>query len=90
MTGDSVGSALTLASVLRYHTIVVRYTGTPSSVRVQLEGSHDNSNWALLDDFDYSSSAVTARTAVASMAYVRANLVSHVGALTLTATIASS
>jgi hypothetical protein len=89
VTGNGAGSALTLSGTLAHHTIVVSYTGTPSSVRVNLEGSHDGTNWAVLDEFDYASSPCSARTVIASVDHVRANLVSHSGSLTLTATIES-
>lgn len=89
-TGDGAGTALTLSGTFAHHTIIVSYTGTPSSVRVNLEGSHDGTNWAILDEHDYRSSACSARTVIASVDHVRANLVSHEGSLTLTATIESS
>ena len=66
-TGNGAGTALTLASVLRCHTIIVSYTGTPSSVHVNLEGSHDGTIWAVLDEFDYRASANTTRTVEASV-----------------------
>jgi hypothetical protein len=90
VTGDGAGTALSFEAVLHRHTMVVSYTGTPSSVRVNLEGSLDGTVWAVLDEFDYASSSASARTVIASVAYVRANLVSHFGNLTLTAKIASA
>lgn len=90
VTANGAGADLTFTDALAHHTIIVHYTGTPSSVRVNLEGSHDGTNWAVLDEFDYASSACSARTVIASVNHTRANLVSHVGSLTLTATIESS
>lgn len=89
VTTNGAGSTLALDTVKSIHTIVVSYTGTPSSVRVNLEGSLDGSVWATLDEFDYASSSASARTVRASVKNVRANLVSHVGSLAVTAKIAS-
>jgi hypothetical protein len=89
VTADGAGSTLALDTVKHVHTMVVSYTGTPSSVRVNLEGSLDGTVWAVLDEFDYASSSASARTVYASVKNVRANLVSHSGNLTLTAKIAS-
>jgi hypothetical protein len=89
-TTDGAGTALSFEAVLRDHTMIVTFTGTPTSARVNLEGSHDGTSWAVLDTYDYASSGVGARSVHAAVAYVRANLVSHSGSLALTAKIASA
>ena len=88
-TTNGAGATLALDTVKSIHTIVVSYTGAPTSVLVDLEGSLDGTVWATLDEFDYASSSASARTVRASVKNVRANLVSHAGSLAVTAKIAS-
>lgn len=90
VTVDGAGTAVDLAVVRGSHTIVVSFTGDASEAVVALEGSHDGTIYAVLDEHDYASGGNGARTVKANVRYVRANLTHHVGSLTLKATLASS
>jgi hypothetical protein len=95
-TATGPGEAHDLGGVYDHHTIVASQTGSPSSVQVVFEGSHDGQTWISLASLSFSSgpaSATVPTTAVpgALVRFVRANLTTLSGGSspTVTATIAS-
>lgn len=72
--------------------MIVTVTGSPTSVSVNLEGSHDNVNWVNLTTYTSTSSGYVSFDSQVRVRYVRANLTAITGGSspTITASIGSS
>lgn len=92
-TSAGVGVARDLEGTFGTHHCEVFYTGAPSSIAVDLEGSHDGANWFRLVTL---SGVTTGRMRGVSTSllarFVRANITDLTGGSspTVTATIASA
>lgn len=90
-TATGPGAAKDLEGVFSTHTICVTTTGSPSSMNVVIERSHDGVNWFSTGSPNISAGPTMATVDTHLVRYVRANLTSLSGgsAPTVTATIAS-
>ena len=101
-TDTGAGTSVDLEGVANEFTMNVVVTGSPSSLTVRLQGSHDGTNWFTILDSDNSGSKVygteyankhetldnslTARPLKPHARYVRANLVTLTGGTSPTVT----
>lgn len=87
---DQTGSTRDLESTPTDHTMVVVTTGTSVSGSVDLEGSHDGSNFATLGTITLTANTTKIVSAHHAVRYVRARLRNLAGTSpVVTATIAS-
>lgn len=91
-TSTQAGTAKDLEDSVAVHTMIVTVTGSPTSVSVNLEGSHDNVNWVNLTTYTSTSSGYVSFDSQVRVRYVRANLTAITGGSspTITASIGSS
>lgn len=92
VTGNGIGAVADWGSTKGSHTLMTYFTGSPTAWDIALEGSHDGATWVQLGEIN---SATTGnnpnfKQVAANFRYTRARLVSHTGALTLTASVAAS
>lgn len=87
-TATGPGASRDLESLFRVITMAMSTTGSPSTVAIDLEGSHDGTNWFQLIGGTPSQGAVSIGTHL--VRHVRANLKTLTGGSspTVTATIA--
>jgi hypothetical protein len=88
-TATGAGTSRDLEGLYRYVTMAMSATGSPSTVNIDLEGSHDGTNWVVLTGAALSQGAVSVNAHL--IRYVRANLKTLTGGSspTVTATIAT-
>lgn len=87
-TATGAGTSKDLEESKSDHFMIVSLTGGPSTISVDLEGSHDGSMWVVLANASTGAGATRTASVVGKpVRYVRANLVELSGGTSPTASV---